>query len=394
MCTTEIKGVNMRFCLSFLMLLICFNLSGSPVRLNNDSSEDYHPCWRPGTGNQQIGFTRRYDEYKEIEILSVDDTSHRITLDIDIPGDFAFCWSPDGTKLVFDARDDSQGNLWIYDFSDSSSTQLTHYNSVGAFHPSWSPDGSKIAFMRFDDIVLVDVDSGSVSTLLADNEENWHPSWSPNGDKIVFTSNRSGNPDLWMINSDGTGSPEQITDNPAHDDRGKYSPNGRYIAFASDRDGTTDVWLKDLNTGTERKIIYSNGYDSHPDWSDDGTRIAFASTRYGTFDIFYQNISEFLDIDNERLTRPETGLRNYPNPFNPSTTIELQLPEGEYCEVNVHNIREQKVKSIFEGFKQAGKHVFQWDGSDDFLRPSSSGTYLIVLKTDRYSQTVKSVLIK
>ncbi len=369
-------------------------LNSSPIRINSDSSEDYHPCWRPGTGNQQIGFTRRYDEYKEIEILSVDNTSQRITLEIDIPGDFAFCWSPDGTKLVFDARVDTQGNLWIYDFSDSSSTQLTHYNSVGAFHPSWSPDGSKIAFMRYDDIMLVDVDSGSVSTLIADNEENWHPSWSPGGEKILFTSSRSGNPDLWIMNSDGSGTPEQITDNPAHDDRGKFSPNGRYIAFASDRDGPTDIWLKDLYTESESKIIYSSSYDSHPDWSDDGSMIAFASTRYGTFDIFYQDISEFLSIDDESILRPEIELRNFPNPFNPSTNIELTLPEKEFCNVSIHNMKGQKVKTLFNGFKKAGKHIFQWDGTDNSLRQGSSGIYLIVLKTESDSQVVKSVLIK
>ena len=384
----------MKIVLELCLFMLCCNALCSPIRLNSDSSEDYHPCWRRGSGDQQIGFTRRYDDYKEIEILNVNNPDQRVTLDIDIPGDYAFAWSPDGSKLVFDARDDTQGNLWIYDFADSSCTQLTHYNTVGAFHPAWSPDGSQICYMRYDNITLVEVSTGNITTLISDGEENWHPTWSPDGSKVLFTSNRSGNSDLWLINSDGTGDLEQVTTSSSEDDRGKFSPDGRYIAFASDRDGDIDVWLKDLHTGNTEKIVSGSGYDSHPDWSDDGTKIAFASNRYGHFDIYYINVSEYINNEETIIEKPELFLRNYPNPFNPETKIFLNIEDTTNCELQVLNMKGEKVKLLFEGYLSRGKHEFVWSGVNEKGNKVASGTYIISFKGGNDTVNIKCMLLK
>jgi TolB protein len=69
--------------------------------------------------------------------------------------------------------------------------------------------------------------------------------WSPDGTRIVFASRRSGNADIWMINSDGT-QLTQLTTHPAYDFAPTWSPDGTKVAFTSKRTGAYEVWLLEL----------------------------------------------------------------------------------------------------------------------------------------------------
>ena len=62
-----------------------------------------------------------------------------------------------------------------------------------------------------------------------------HPSWSSDGTKIVFSSDSSGNEEIWLIDAQG-GNPVQLTSNDARDFDPEFSPDGNSIAFASDMD--------------------------------------------------------------------------------------------------------------------------------------------------------------
>ncbi|MBS7622178.1 PD40 domain-containing protein, partial [Candidatus Bathyarchaeota archaeon] len=68
----------------------------------------------------------------------------------------------------------------------------------------------------------------------------------PDGRKIVYWSLASGNPDIWMINSDGTDN-TQLTRSPYMDAYPTWSPDGKKIAFESDRAGTFDIWRLSLD---------------------------------------------------------------------------------------------------------------------------------------------------
>jgi len=87
-------------------------------------------------------------------------------------------------------------------------------------------------------------------------------------------------------------------------------------------------------------------------------------------------------------------LRNYPNPFNPTTTIEYYLPEAGEVEVNVFNIYGQLVKSIKSSFQNPGVHKFTWDSQDNSGHMVSSGIYLIHLQYGNKLLTKKMMLIK
>ena len=66
-----------------------------------------------------------------------------------------------------------------------------------------------------------------------------------------------------------------------------------------------------------------------------------------------------------------------PNPFNPSTTLHVQLPTSGPVSLTLYNLAGQVVRTVWvEHYLDAGMHSWQWDGRDDQGRPVASGVYL------------------
>ena len=85
---------------------------------------------------------------------------------------------------------------------------------------------------------------------------------------------------------------------------------------------------------------------------------------------------------------------NYPNPFNPSTTIEFSIPQTGRVKLSIYNIRGQKVKTLINGDIERGKHRVVWDGRDDGNRSVASGVYFIRLEAEGKSTVRKAMLLK
>ena len=72
--------------------------------------------------------------------------------------------------------------------------------------------------------------------------QNFLPVFSPDGTRIAFTSNRDGNPEIYVMNRDGS-NVRRLTNHPAVDATPTWSPNGTQIAFTSDRTGTPQIYI-------------------------------------------------------------------------------------------------------------------------------------------------------
>ncbi len=92
---------------------------------------------------------------------------------------------------------------------------------------------------------------------------------------------------------------------------------------------------------------------------------------------------------------PQTTLNgNFPNPFNPTTTIQYALQKDSKVRISVYNIKGQLVKDLINGTQTAGKHQIEWKGEDSSGRKCSSGVYFYRMTTDTYQKQKKALLLK
>ena len=208
---------------------------------------------------------------------------------------FAPSWSPDGNRIAFNRIENGESELYVAQAVGATGLG-TLVSSAGEdvfpFRASWR-DGSTLIYTGDGQVRArpvtggraTDVDFTATVTLerpgyrkaLRSFEAEGPrpargiiaPALSPDGTSIVFTALG----DLWVMEIGG--SPAQLTDDPWVEVDAVWSPDGESLAYSSDReDGRFELWLRDLATGSERRLTTDGG--SMPAWSPDGTEIAYA----------------------------------------------------------------------------------------------------------------------
>ncbi|MCK4695967.1 MAG: T9SS type A sorting domain-containing protein, partial [Candidatus Cloacimonetes bacterium] len=91
---------------------------------------------------------------------------------------------------------------------------------------------------------------------------------------------------------------------------------------------------------------------------------------------------------------PEISISNYPNPFNPETTINLYLPFAGQAELKIYNVKGELVNALLDGYLEAGSTTIIWDGSDSNGKLVSSGLYMYTLETKKQTVSKKMILLK
>lgn len=106
---------------------------------------------------------------------------------------------------------------------------------------------------------------------------------------------------------------------------------------------------------------------------------------------------EIMTLDSEDITIPlVTELKgNYPNPFNPTTTISLSVAQtSSKVKVEIFNIKGQKVKQLVNEVLPKGNHTIIWNGQDNSGKQAASGIYFYKMKTGDFQQSKKMLLLK
>ena len=85
---------------------------------------------------------------------------------------------------------------------------------------------------------------------------------------------------------------------------------------------------------------------------------------------------------------------NYPNPFNPRTNIQFDLPRASHVSLAVYDLAGRRLRTLVDEVRPAAMHTVVWDGSDDAGRRVASGVYYYRLVSDEFTDTHKMLLVK
>jgi Tol biopolymer transport system component len=274
----------------------------------------------------------------------------------DSPGrDVQAFYSPKENKIVW--ATDSLGNwtLWVMNDDGSDKKQLTSENVISGW-PSWSPDGKELTYWSYDpaskafDIWKMRNDGTSKVRLTTDGTFKGTPMWSPRGDRIAYTANQTGNLEVYVINTDGTGKKQittghtpvywvesrttwhpdgqrlyyQVTTFPLppntvpdiqgdvafveifsvnvdtgyevnltpklHENVRSVSPDGKLMACISLRTNNYGLWVMNGDGTNQTRLTWTTKGDRAPRISPDGKRIAYWSLTSGNPNIWLINV--------------------------------------------------------------------------------------------------------
>ena len=128
----------------------------------------------------------------------------------------------------------------------------------------------------------------------------------------------------------------------------------------------------------EALVFMYNGYESDP------LSISFSGNmELSKVDLVFRNIPETFTLH-----------QNFPNPFNPITTLRFDLPSDAFVTLSIYDMLGRKIIQLLNTNQQAGFKSVQWDATDSMGRAVSAGIYLYQIEADGTSQTKKMILLK
>jgi Tol biopolymer transport system component len=196
-------------------------------------------------------------------------------------------------SIAYQSREpgESKWSIHIMNSDGSDRTRLAEGQAGFLSAPTWSPDGSRIAFVSDQsgnpNIWVMDSDGNGLVNLTQHDDKDHSPAWSPDGQWIAFASVRDSLYwELYLMRPDGSDVQRLTWWEDASDLSPTWSPDSTRLAFASKRDGNWEIYTMDRNGDNLTRLTTDPADDTNPAWSPDGSRIAFSSTRDGYAEIY------------------------------------------------------------------------------------------------------------
>lgn len=170
-------------------------------------------------------------------------------------------------KMQEDVRDSSA--IWIV--GDKRGDQRVLTRGPGFWtHPDWSSDGQRLMYIRSfgylgSELRTISLADGREDVVLKESAHTVQPEWSPDDSAIVFASDRSGDYELY-VRDVASGTDRRLTEHAGLDIRPAWSPGGARIAYTSFRDGKLEIWTIAPDGSDAARLFACDTDASDPAW--------------------------------------------------------------------------------------------------------------------------------
>ena len=277
-------------------LISVSTLTGEQKAISRPGGSDQDCYARLSPDGKTIAFVRLISHAVGY-LYTVDVTGNhlnRLTRDVkDLRG---VGWTPDGSHLVFASKERGAHQLRVISVQGGESKPLPAATASAA-DPSVSPNGKFVVFVENHEnwniwrLPLKGDEIGTPQRFLASTGQNHSPSFSPDGRTIAFVSDRSGNPEIWLCDSDGQHLRQLTHFGGPWLGTIRWSPDGSSIVFDARPKGHSAIYRMDVHQEKPELVEDQPPFEvRRPSWSRDGRYIYFDTTRGGAPEIWRRDL--------------------------------------------------------------------------------------------------------
>ena len=185
------------------------------------------------------------------------------------------------TKIAFKVDTGPNSEIYIADFDGHGAQSVTASDNTIVAAPTWVPGKMVLYYTSYKlgnpDIFRHDLSSGQRTPVARYSGLNTSAAVSPDGSRVVMILSKSGSPDVFVCNADGSGL-KQLTATREDESSPCWSPDGNWICFAGKKDERRSLWKVPAAGGAPQRISTAGvSNPTEPDWSPDGKQIVFTS---------------------------------------------------------------------------------------------------------------------
>jgi TolB protein len=244
----------------------------------------------PGVADTEMAYVVSRPGVKEVFVMDANGDNQRAATRWGTITTFP-SWDPDASGLVLTTYR-YRNRPWIYSLRRNGQPSGRLFQSLPDstrfYRAVYDPTGAQLAVVGSVDGVsqiFTATNSGGLKRLTKDRYIEVGPTWSPDGRQIAFVSDRTGAPQIYVMNADGSNM-RRLTFDGAYNTSPAWSPDGEWIAFETRVNSQFDIWKIRPSGGSAVPMVSNPRSDEHPAWSPDGRLVAFSSARYGRPDLY------------------------------------------------------------------------------------------------------------